>query len=504
MSAAQMSWFGKKVPNSKCFEDDKEYVCVPMKTRSRQVNHGLSAGGVALATALMKSIDLAGFIDSKLKLNKTKAGYRVSTHVMNMALNTFCGGKTLDEIDLRRDSDAYRTIFPDRDVPASTTEGDFCRRLNASHIDALQDAFNDARAVVWRKAEMSGEAWIDGDGVFVETLGECKEGADFTYKKGYGYHVLNISLSNTGEPLFLVNRPGNRPSHEGAADRFSAAAELCLRGGFTSILFRGDTDFSQSKHLDSWDEKGYKFIFGFDAHKILVAEAERVPVDAWKVLSRTTNGERDEETFEVYTDEERERRHNHKIDTIKAKGYRNLELIEERVAEFMYQPNLCERPYRMVVVKKRILVTKGYEPLLEESKFFFYITNDLERSAFEIVKLANQRCNQENIHAVLKEMGVLRAPCGDLNSNWAYMVITALAWSLKTWIALKMPDSVSHDSRVFSGLRRRVMTMEFRTFVNLLINIPVIVKKIGKKVMLDFASSSIWRSIIHQTLRKME
>ena len=153
MSAAQMSWFGRKAPNSKCLEDDKEYVCVPMKTRSQQVNHGLSAGGVALATVLIKSINLANVIDSKLKLNKTKAGYRVSTHVMNMALNTFCGGKTLDEIDFRRDSNAYRTVFPDRDIPASTTEGDFCRRLNASHVDALQDAFNDARVVVLNPAQ---------------------------------------------------------------------------------------------------------------------------------------------------------------------------------------------------------------------------------------------------------------------------------------------------------------------------------------------------------------
>jgi len=31
---------------------------------------------------------------------------------------------------------------------------------------------------------------------------------------------LVVSLANTGEPLLLVNRSGNRPSAEGAAERF--------------------------------------------------------------------------------------------------------------------------------------------------------------------------------------------------------------------------------------------------------------------------------------------
>jgi hypothetical protein len=57
----------------------------------------------------------------------------------------------------------------------------------------------------------------------------------------YGYHPLIVSLANTAEPLFLVNRSGNRPSHENAAVYYDKAGELCRRAGFKKITFRGDT-----------------------------------------------------------------------------------------------------------------------------------------------------------------------------------------------------------------------------------------------------------------------
>jgi len=54
-----------------------------------------------------------------------------------------------------------------------------------------------------------------------------------------GYHPLVISLANTAEPLYLVNRSGNRPSHEGAAGRLDQGIALCLEAGFKKVLLRG-------------------------------------------------------------------------------------------------------------------------------------------------------------------------------------------------------------------------------------------------------------------------
>ena len=54
---------------------------------------------------------------------------------------------------------------------------------------------------------------------------------------------------------------------------------------------------------------------------------------------------------------------------------------------------------------------------------------------------ANGRCDQENLLAQLKNgVRALRAPVKTLESNWAFMVMTTLAWDLKAWWALLLPE----------------------------------------------------------------
>ncbi len=74
------------------------------------------------------------------------------------------------------------------------------------------------------------------------------------YKGEWGCHPLVVTLANTRELLYLWNRPGNRPSHERAYIFFDRSIDLCRRAGFRKILMKGDTDFSQSRHLDRWDQ----------------------------------------------------------------------------------------------------------------------------------------------------------------------------------------------------------------------------------------------------------
>ena len=116
----------------------------------------------------------------------------------------------------------------------------------------LIDALNETRLRVWSQQPSAffTEAILDVDGTLVATDAECQQGVDIASNGTWGYHPLLISLANTAEPLYLVNRSGHRPSHEHAADSLDKMIALCRRAGFQRILVRGDTDFTQTQHLD--------------------------------------------------------------------------------------------------------------------------------------------------------------------------------------------------------------------------------------------------------------
>ncbi len=151
------------------------------------------------------------------------------------------------------------------------------------------EAINQTRLKVWKqqRPEFFDLAKIDADGTVSPTCGECKQGMDMSYKGVWGYHPLVVSLAKTKEVLYLKNRSGNRPSHEGADVLMDKAVELCRKGGFRKILLRGDTDFTQTWKLDSWAVAGdVTFIFGVGAMPNLVALAKQLPESAWQRLER--------------------------------------------------------------------------------------------------------------------------------------------------------------------------------------------------------------------------
>ena len=395
---------------------------------------GTACGGVGLAHTLVQRTGLAEAIDRDLQLLKIHRPYQESDHVLNIAYNILTGGTCLEDLELRRKNEHYLNGLGAETIPDPTTAGDFCRRFEVPDVQRLMDTINEVRLGVWKQQPESlfAEARIDGDGVVAGTTGECKEGMGLSYNGKWGYHPLVISLANTGEPLYLVNRSGNRPSHEGAAAYFDRAFDLCRRGGLQKVLFRGDVDFSQTGHLDRWDEAGARFIFGIPAMKNLRDIADGLDPAAWKPLRRKPK----------YTVKTRRRRRpeNVKERIVKERGYKNIRLRSEDVSELAYCPRACKKAYRMVVVRKNLSIEKGERRLFDDIRYFFYITNDRGLSAGKVVESANQRCDQENLNAqLLNGVCALRMPLNSLVSNWAYMVIASLAWTLKAWTALLLP-----------------------------------------------------------------
>jgi hypothetical protein len=458
-------------------------------------SRAISAGGIGVIHCLVKALGLDEAINRRVKLLKLNMPYHESDHVLNIAYNALAGGTCLEHLELLRTNEVYLDALGARRIPDPTTAGDFCRRFEAWDIHLLQETINEARLTVWRQQpeEFFDEATIDGDGTIVETDGECKQGMDISYKGEWGYHPLLISLANTNEPLYLLNRSGNRPSHENAATYFDLAVALCRRAGFRRIVLRGDTDFTQSERLDRWDEQLVEFIFGIDAMPNLYELAEKLPDSAWKPLRRPKPQSRGQP---------RKKPDNVKERIVEERGYKNIRLREEHVAEFPYRPTKCGKTYRVIVVWKDLDESVQGE-LFKKHRCFFYITNNRRHSAENIVRKANGRCNQENLIEQLKNgVRALTAPVDNLLSNWAYMVMAGLAWSLKAWAALLLPE---RGRRVEQRREEKqtLLRMDFATFRQALINVPAQIIRTSRRIVYRLLSWNRWQPVFFRLLDQL-
>ena len=481
---------------------------------------GLSAGGIGALLLMAQKIELDKEIDRTLHLLKRHLPYHESDHVLNIAFNILAGGQRIEHLERRRNDEVYLDALGAERIPDPTTAGDFCRRF-ASEADVLtlMNAINESRLRVWEKQpdEFLDEAIVDADGTLVETDAECKQGVDIDHDGRWGYHPLLISLANTAEPLFLLNRSGNRPSQERAGEYLNKAVALCVRAGFRKVLLRGDTRIAENKDLDCWDEQvlprdgttiaetedldcwddaeNIRFIFGYAAYDALKAKADELPAHAYGFLERPPR-------YAIQTTP-RQQPERIKPEIVRERGYKTIHLLEEMIAEFDYQPGACQKSYRMIVLRKRLATDQGQMRLFEEYRYFFYLTNDREMAAEDVVFSANDRCNQENLIAQLKSgVHALTTPVDNLVSNWAYMVMASLAWSLKAWSALLVPVSPRHQAK-HEAEKRALLRMEFATYRAAFIELPCQIVRGGRRLLFRMLSWNPWQGVFLRLVERL-
>ena len=226
-----------------------------------------SYGGLGAVHVMVQRLGLVAAINQDLQLLKVHLPYHESDHVLNIAYNVLSGGQRLEDIELRRQDESFLNGLGTQRIPDPTTAGDFTRRFSVQDIATLQECINQARLRVWQQqpAGFLAEAFLDVDGTIAGTYGECKGGMGLSYKGIWGYAPLVVSLANTREVLYVVNRPGNAPSHQDSVPWIDRAIEL-VKPIAGRITLRGDTDFSHTAQLDRWDAAGVGFVLGLDAH----------------------------------------------------------------------------------------------------------------------------------------------------------------------------------------------------------------------------------------------
>jgi len=444
---------------------------------------GIDCGGLGMVQALIDQVGLREALDTGVSVLKRHLPYHESDHILSQALNVMTGGQCLEDLEARRQDTGFLKALGARRIPDPTTAGDFLRRFDAEQVEKLMDAINRSRSRVWRSQPKSDRtlAVIDVDGTIVETEGRCKERMDVSFDGRWGFGPLVVSLANSQEVLYAVNRPASRPSHDGAARWLDKSIDWASQGaGFEKVRLRGDTDFSLTTNFDRWTARGVEFVFGIDANRSFVRRAQALPEEAWAPFERTSKQRASQRRRPVKVKDE----------VVREKGYRTMKLEKEWVAEMPYRPRKAKQTYRLIVLRKRIRVTRGQLRLDDEIRYFFYVTNvdAAQMAAAAVVRENNARCHQENLIEQLKN-GVLatRLPVREFDANWAYLVIAALAWNLKAWSGLLLPRSLG---------ARAILRMEFRRFLNEIVRLPAQILHSGRRIVFRLLAVNRWTELL--------
>ena len=97
----------------------------------------------------------------------------------------------------------------------------------------------------------------------------------------------------------------------------------------------------------------------------------------------------------------------------------------------------------------------------------------------------------------------MRAPVDTLVSNGAYMVMTALAWSLKAWWALLLPEESGRWQEKHRAEKRWVLGLEFKTFVQAFVRLPCQIVRTSRRLIYRLLSWNPWQGAFLRLVERL-
>ena len=392
-------------------------------------------GGLGAVKMLVQRLGLRAAIDKRLTLFKQyHDDYTESTHIMTSVQSMVAGGTKLISINDIRNSQGTQRMDKTPQTVAPTTMGDTLHRFTEEDIWKLQEINLETCSRVWehcRSKHKKGEIFtVDTDSSVKHVYGNCFEGADFTYKNGFGYHPEYVTRAETGETLMVQNRSGSAKSGSGVSALLERVYPTVAKH-FHRIRHRGDTKYGKKEIIQTDEKYGVTFYLGYDSCGSLIEAAEEKPDSEWVEMPLKPAEKRRKRK----TRKKRAKQKQYRRKKVREREFKDEQTVARHVSELVYTPSWSDKPYRMIVVRSNREIHKGETFLFGKYEYYFIITSDRRGSALTVATIYFQRDNQENIFKQIKhETGGLWMPSKTLLANWAWMTISALAWNIKSWI----------------------------------------------------------------------
>ena len=97
----------------------------------------------------------------------------------------------------------------------------------------------------------------------------------------------------------------------------------------------------------------------------------------------------------------------------------------------------------------------------------------------------------------------MTTPVDNLVSNWAYMVMASLAWTLKAWAALLLPEE-PRRAQEHRAEKHALLRMEFATFRAAVIELPCQIVRSGRRLIYRLLSWTPWQGAFLRLVERLQ
>jgi hypothetical protein len=367
--------------------------------------------GIVLMRDFIGKLGISELIDANVFVKARERGYPESENILSLCWNAILGGDCLLDLNVLRGDSGLPELLGVESVMAPTTAGEFLGKFTIGKINDLQRVLRQASQQA-RPLQKSDRVTIDFDASLYEQCSKRKQGSRMNYKGQIGYYPLFAFWAEEGEMLKAHLLAGNRRASSIATPFFKQVIAQAPEG--RPLALRADSEFYLWDLIEFCE--GFKprpIIYAITANQTeaLMKPVAALPEESWK---RYSNG--------------------------------------QQVAEMWYAPDR-RPPHRYLIKRTKVKDKKG----VEIWRYHIVITNDHRRTPKQLMEWALKRCGVENrIKEHKNDFGFEKMPSKKYHANWAWLLISQLAWNLFSWFKrLCLPEACQRMT--LGTLRHRLL-----------------------------------------------